>query len=63
MRGRGHRREYGWPQVQTDLAEGVHPAVVALRLGESLDYVLEVATDRQWPIQWDGDFSPLELQS
>ena len=41
---------YGWSEAQNDLAVGVHPAVVAARLGERVDRVLEVADERGWPV-------------
>lgn len=52
MRGRGHRRDYGWSEAQEELADGRHPAVVAARLGEPEDYVREVVQDRGWPIRY-----------
>lgn len=54
MRGRWARRDYGWLNVEIDLALGVSPAVVAARLGESEDYVREVADRQGWPITWTG---------
>lgn len=54
MRGRGARREYGWVDAETDLGEGIHPEVVAARLGEPIAYVLEVADEHGWPIRWQG---------
>lgn len=53
MNTRGsHREDYGWTEVERDLAAGVHPEVVAARLGEPIDHVLEVADDHAWPIRW-----------
>lgn len=54
MRGRGARRDYGWTEAEADLAQGVHPEVVAARLGEPIAHVLEVADDHAWPIRWKG---------
>ena len=54
MRGRGARREYGWGEAEAELAQGLHPEVVAARIGEPIAYVLEVADERGWPITWDG---------
>jgi hypothetical protein len=54
MRGRGNRRDYGWLEVQAELADGIHPEVVAARLGEPIDYLLRVAEDRNWPITYVG---------
>lgn len=48
------RRDYEWPNAQRDLAGGVHPEVVAERLGEPIGYVLEVADAQGWPISWRG---------
>lgn len=42
-------RDYGWNEAEHDLFAGAHPAVVAARLGEPLDYVLEVARKQGWP--------------
>lgn len=46
--------EYGWSQAQEELEEGIHPEVVACRLGEPISYLLEVANQRGWPIVWKG---------
>jgi hypothetical protein len=55
MNNRGSfRKDYGWAEAERDLADGVHPAVVGARLGESEVFVLEVANERGWPITWDG---------
>ena len=45
-------RDYGWAEAERDLSEGVHPEVVAARLGENIEYLLEVADERGWPITW-----------
>lgn len=50
MRGRGARREYGWNEARHELEQGIHPAVVAARLGEPEHYVLEVAERQGWPV-------------
>jgi len=47
---RGVSKDYGWLDVQSDLAAGVHPAVVAARLGEHEDYIREVADRQGWPV-------------
>lgn len=54
MRGRGARRDYAWPEAQRDLEMGLDPSVVALRLGEPIDYVLEVARHQGWAVSWKG---------
>lgn len=54
MRGRGARREYGWLEAEVELAQGVHPEVVAARLGEPIAFILETADAQGWPITWDG---------
>jgi hypothetical protein len=54
---RGGRRDYGWSHVEADLAMGVAPAVVAARLGESEDYILEIADRQGWPVTWKGPSS------
>lgn len=53
MRGRRLLGEYGWDQARADLEQGVNPAVVAIRINEPIDYVLEVATAQGWPIIWN----------
>lgn len=50
-RGRSHQN-YGWADVQAELEDGVHPAVVAARLGEPEPYVLEVAEQQGWPVSY-----------
>lgn len=52
--GRTHRREYGWNEAREELEEGIHPEVVAARLGEPIDYLLETAGQQAWPITWTG---------
>ncbi len=52
--GRTHRREYGWNEAREELEEGIHPAVVAARLGEPLDCVIEQAERQGWPVVWEG---------
>lgn len=53
MNTRGsHRNDYSWPQAEADLADGVHPEVVAARLGEPIDHLLKVADEQRWPIRW-----------
>jgi hypothetical protein len=54
MRGRGARREYGWREAEVELAQGVHPEVVAARIGEPIAFILETADAQGWPITWDG---------
>jgi hypothetical protein len=46
--------EYGWHECEADLALGVHPEVVAARIGEPVAFVLGVADDHGWPITWRG---------
>lgn len=47
-------RDYGWAEAERDLSTGVHPEVVAARLGEPIDMVLETADAQGWPITWNG---------
>lgn len=47
-------QNYGWAEVERDLAMGVHPEVVAARLGETIAFVLETADAQGWPICWRG---------
>jgi hypothetical protein len=37
---------------------GVHPTVVAARLGEPEDYVREIAGQQGWAIAWDDTPKP-----
>lgn len=46
--------DYGWPEVEADLAAGIHPEVVAARLGEPIAYLLQIADEHGWPICWQG---------
>jgi len=46
---------YGWVEAEHDLADGIHPDVVAARLGVHTDTVLEVASDHGWPVRWSHD--------
>jgi hypothetical protein len=41
---------YGWAEAQRDLENGLHPEVVAARIGEPIDCLLEVADERGWAI-------------
>lgn len=47
-------RTYGWSEAERDLADGVHVEIVSARLGEPIDFILEVADSQGWPITWDG---------
>lgn len=61
MRGRSQLiRDYGWAEAERDLARGIHPEVVAARLGEPIDYVLEVADQQGWPIRWQPHETPTD---
>lgn len=50
----GSRPEYAWPQAQEELEDGIHPEVVAARLGEPVAYVLEVADQQGWAVTYQG---------
>jgi hypothetical protein len=55
MNNRGSfRKDYGWAEAERDLADGVHPEVVAARIGEPIAFVLKTADAHGWPITWDG---------
>jgi hypothetical protein len=45
---------YGWADAERDLAAGVHPEVVAARIGEPIAFILEVAGQQGWAITWEG---------
>ena len=47
-------RDYGWREAEEELHEGVHPEVVAARLGEPVAYLLEVAEQQGWSVVWKG---------
>ncbi len=47
-------REYGWSEVREELEDGIHPDVVAARLGEPVAYIREVAEQQGWAVVWDG---------
>jgi hypothetical protein len=49
-----NRQDYGWAEAELDLAGGVHPEVVAARIGEPIAFVLETADAQGWPIRWKG---------
>lgn len=48
--GRRHIRDYGWPQVERDLSDGIHPEVVAARIGLPVNDVLDTADLQGWPV-------------
>lgn len=55
MRGRKPMQDsYGWDEARSELEQGIHPGVVAARLGEPEDYVREVAEERGWPVSYVG---------
>lgn len=62
-RGRDPLREYGWQEAQDELADGVHPEVVAARLGEPMTYLLEVIEQQGWPVTWKGPTADQILDS
>jgi len=53
-RPRGSCPDYGWSQAQEELEDGIHPAVVAARLGEPESYLIEVAEQRGWAVTYEG---------
>lgn len=54
MSGRATTRDYGWARAQADLADGIHPGVVAARLGDTEANVRAVAEELGWPVSWSG---------
>lgn len=58
MKLRGNKEDYGWLEARRDLEEGVHPAVVAARLGEPEEYIRDTADAQGWPIAWENDAQP-----
>ncbi len=54
MSGRATTRDYGWARAQADLANGIHPGVVAARLGDIEENVREIADQQGWPVSWSG---------
>lgn len=52
---RGYGRwDYGWDDARAELGQGIHPEVVAARLGEPVSYLLEKADEQRWPITYQG---------
>ena len=45
--------DYGWADAAADLEDGVKLSIVALRLGEPVDFVREVAEQQGWPVIYD----------
>jgi hypothetical protein len=63
MRGPGRADEpngYEWSHAEQALAAGIHPEVVAARLGEPIDYLLKVADEQGWPIRWQPHETPMQ---
>lgn len=53
---------YGWAEAEADLSQGVHPGVVAARLGEPEQFVRDTAEERGWAITFVHDLpSPDEM--
>ena len=52
MRGRGARRDYTMDDARADLEMGVHPDVVASRLGVLVGDLLELADAQGWPVSY-----------
>lgn len=48
-------KAYGWPEARAELARGVAPSVVALRLGEHEADVLAQADNLGWPITYNAN--------
>lgn len=46
------RNDYGAAEAKHDLGGGVHPEVVAVRLGEPVSHVLKAAKEHEWPVLW-----------
>lgn len=53
-RGWRHPKGYGMAEAQSELEEGIHPGVVAARLGDTEENVREIAAQQGWPISWSG---------
>ena len=54
MRGRSRLGSYHWPRAQVDLAQGIHPEVVAARMGVHVSDVLATADEQRWPVSYRG---------
>lgn len=56
-RGRSpiQRWNYDWEHAECELASGVLPAVVALRMGKSEDEVILMAEIRNWLVSADTE--------
>ena len=51
--GQRRKANYGWADAEEELADGIHPEVVAARLGEPVSYVIEVAEQQGWPVSYE----------
>lgn len=47
------RKPYGWREAQDDLARGVNPAIVAIRLGTYEDAVTQHADEMGWSVTYN----------
>lgn len=52
--GQRFTHDYGWEDARSELETGIHPEVVAARLGEPIDYLLEVADQQGWQVTYQG---------
>lgn len=52
--GERFTHDYDWDDAAAELEDGVHPEVVAARIGEPIDLVLTTAARNDWPITWCG---------
>lgn len=46
--------QYGMRDAEIALADGIHPEVVAVRLGVGHDDLMVLADEHGWPVTWDG---------
>jgi hypothetical protein len=44
--------DYNWDDAERDIRAGIHPETVASRLRENIQYVIEVATRKDWGISY-----------
>ncbi len=49
------RKPYGWPEAQDDLARGVNPMKVAIRLGTYEEAVIRHSADMGWAVTYNAN--------
>lgn len=55
--------DYGWNDARLDLEAGINPSKVARLMGESVEYIREVAEMHGWPVRWSGQTAQQSLDA